>query len=310
MTDDVLIGTSAADDFVLSGGNDVIEDFDPKEDTIELPVALLPDLTEDLPVIQPIGDDVLIDFGDNETIIEDTEVEDISIELPGGDYILKEITDNGSSNVMFTYTGTGSDEELTPEFFKSDLPRYVAEILGEPIKILDKWKVREVEAVGGNDTLEGTDMSDTLYGGEGSDLFIISEGSSSFSNADIIKDYQLNIDRISVPSDLEIIDIVGGFNEGATLVTLKGSTPQFTTFEGITEKELTFELFPDIGNELPSLGILEAKVSPGGFSYLEYNGTSEAETITPESLSGDIQDLGFPADARIEILVYLAVLEF
>ena len=179
--DDTMTGGKGKDDFVLSEGSDVITDFNPKQDSIEIPASVLPD--GDTPEFSQDGNDVVIDLGDHQTIIEDSKVSQVEEKTTLPDFFDKDATlafvkKEGNVNT-FRYNGGSKAETITP----TTLPVFITVNYENSSKYFNESNavikpgpndvhsddIFIINGKGGQDLISGGFSDDSLYGGAGGD---------------------------------------------------------------------------------------------------------------------------------------------
>ena len=142
--DDDLVGGFGADTFKFSSGDgdDVIEDFTPGEDKIDLSAISSIDDFSDL-------EDSITERGNN-----------VQIELPGrGELTLENVSSVDEDDFIFTGSGTGTTDPGTTDPGTTDPG---TPVVGDP-------QPNRLHGGSSNDDLDGGDGDDVLYGARGND---------------------------------------------------------------------------------------------------------------------------------------------
>ena len=227
---DYLVGGSGNDVFIYKGGDDVIADYTVSKsagDTIKLGAGFDTAVTQALDAYQVIDKDVILPFGDNDTL---------TITKGKGKFItFVDASDTKIDALSFTYNDPSTkmidadvsyysfeEDTMTVEQKKKttliDASKHTAKV---PIHIVgssDTSKVVTLKSGKGADTLDGSTGNNVLTGGTGKDLFIYSGGN------DTIADYTAGQDTISiVDSDISIV--------GASISAMANTDVVFT-FKG------------------------------------------------------------------------------
>jgi len=177
-----------------------------------------------------------------------------------------------------------------------------------------------VDGGAGGDLLNGGQGDDQIGGREGNDVYQLSLGSDTFwgfKKGDQITypdtwlnwntDYANKIINRATNLGSSTSPLWGVYKNSIRLtfdVIMAGKIYEDQSViinTNIEDDNPGWKPTPDqLGNEGPELGNLTVE-SNGEFSYLKYEGTVSAETITPDSLESSIQDLGVPKDSRFEV---------
>ena len=109
----------------------------------------------------------------------------------------------------------------------------------------------------GNDILSGDLGQDTLTGGEGADIFVLSSDATvtEISRADIINDFDQNLDTIELPTGLTFSQLslqeTSNSGQTATLIQVQNSNEILGIVLGVTVNELTSDRFLPFENISP-----------------------------------------------------------
>lgn len=203
---DIMTGGQGNDVFLLndSSGNDIITDFTPGADTIELFAVdvAFKDLTS-----EHTDDGLLISWGENSVLLQGI------------------TADPDESWFSFMPTFDASGEPLLPHIDVSIIEGTEGDdtLVGteESDNIFGNAGDDELSGDAGNDVLVGGEGSDTLTGGSGSDVFII----DSKVGDDVITDFNPAEDKIDLmPTNITFDDLSADHTSNGLLVSWDGGS--------------------------------------------------------------------------------------
>ena len=195
--DDDLVGGFGADTFKFSSGegDDVIEDFTPGEDKIDLSTISSIDDFEDLDTSES---------GNN-----------VRIELPGrGELTLENVSSVDEDDFIFRGSGTGTTDPGTTDPGTTDPG---TPVVGDP-------QANRLHGGSRNDGLDGGDGDDVLYGARGNDTLTGGAGVDSYEGGPgddtIVVDYDDFTDGKAAPNTGDRMIVPGVFDGGPGSDTL------------------------------------------------------------------------------------------
>lgn len=262
-----LTGDKGNDTFIYNGGELTITDYGNGKDRISLGSYSYESFAVD-------GSDVVISFGDNNSLrlsdgagkaITFVEGRNATVNI----YTAEGIYNSGKTAVTLTgATGNLSSEAKLATITAGDSFNG-QEIIGNAKVNIIKGGSQGESLLGGagNDQLIGNGGADTLWGGAGNDLFVF-DG----NGADVIMDYGVGTDKISLDVDMAIADVDVSDND----VTLKFTNGDPLKLVGAGDKKVAIvETF--INNKNKKVG------KTGTFIFEEdkiFNSGKTAVTLT------------------------------
>ncbi len=226
-----LAGGKGNDVFIYNGGELTITDYGDGADKISVGSYISSGFSVD-------GGDVVIDFGNRNSMrLKDSAGKAITF-VAGKSSAASIYTADGVFNggkTAVTLTGTNGDlsGESKIATITADDTFKGAEIIGnDKANIINGGdKGESLKGNAGNDKLFGNGGADTLWGGAGNDLFVF-DG----RGADVIMDYGVGADKVSLDTDMTIVDASVVDKD----VTLKFTSGDPLKLMGIGDKTVAF----------------------------------------------------------------------
>ncbi|UTW56215.1 calcium-binding protein [Kordiimonas sp. SCSIO 12610] len=256
-SDETLTGTAASDTFIFADdhGFDIINEFDPSSDVIDLSALTtgfnsFADILEAASDISPIG--VIIDTGVNSNI------------TIGG----VSIADLSASNFIFsTITGRVIDGTDGNDTLEGDL---------------------------GDDTISGGAGNDTLFGNGGDDVFIGGAGNDVFVDLGPVTG-GTDGDNRYVFADDHGFDIINEFDPSSDVIDLSALTTGFNSFADVRELAFQngndVEIFTGAsGSSIFLTNVNLSDLSASNFIFSTITGRVIDGTSGNDTLEGDLGD--------------------
>ena len=223
--DNVLTGGGGNNTFVLTTGNDIITDYKPKHDEIELSEAVITSSS-----IR--GNDVILTTSEGIITLKNARNKKITITDSTGHTTTRTyknednsvIPSSSGKNVTLGSLFSGTLDSST---YGANTKKINASKVTNSIEIVGNGNNNSIKSGSGDDTIKSGSGKNTLTGGKGADTFVMSAGSNN-----IITDYQPE-DKIQIESGKVLKKAYNGDN--VILTTTEGKI----TVKGGKDKELT-----------------------------------------------------------------------